>query len=212
MLRLILLMCLAVQIHAAPCALALLSTYIAGGCSNQGVSFDGWAYTPGGSSIGAGDILVTPSVAAPYFEFHVISGGWTAGPGEVITPTISTLATGATSVVASQVFLAFGTGTGTAMGSATLETCSGDLLPVCASGVLSVVTALSTGPILANGPIPPGDPIDMRLSLFLSGGTGIAYLETVNAGLFATPEPPTAALLLPVLAAFWWGNRRASRY
>lgn len=208
--KLILLLCLAAQVRAAPCASALLSTYILGGCSNQGVSFDTWAYAAGGSSISPSDILVTPSVVAPYFEFHVIAGGWTAGPGVVLTPSISMVATGATSVVASQVFLAFGTGTGTALGSATLETCSGGLLPACASGVLNTVTALSTGPILDNSPIPPGDPIGMRLSLFLSGGTGTAYLETVNGGLIATPEPPAAALLLPVLAALWWRNRRTS--
>ena len=83
MLRLLLLMCLAVPIHAAPCASALLSTYIAGGCSNQGVTFDGWAYTPGGSSIGAGDILVFAGGIIPERDIAGLKG---AGVDEIFLP------------------------------------------------------------------------------------------------------------------------------
>ena len=57
------------HLNAGVCTLGPLSGYLTTSCGSFGIDFDVWTYAPGATGVPATDILVTPSVAGPVFEF-----------------------------------------------------------------------------------------------------------------------------------------------
>ncbi len=184
------------ELTAAPCVAASLATYIGTSCTNFGVTFTAWTYTAGGTSITAADVTVFPSAAVPAFEFTVFTpGGWSAGAGITRTPSIGFTAESSSAATGSYVFLAFGTTSGTGTVAATLNECLGALL---AGGCLGTSTALTVTPptLFASNTFGASfTPIDVRLSMTIIGGTGGAQISSIEAGLFAVPEPRTMSLM-----------------